>query len=220
MALLKSVGITAPPRTWDEFAEDCRRVTRTAGGHLRLRAGQPGRLARLLGSSSPRGGDFARADGKGYALATPQMKATLLFMQGLVQQGVARKIPKRYDDQTEFGSGLVAFTLGSTSGLTFYDRAVKANKNGPFAWTIAPIPQLTATASPEIDLFGASVSVTKSTAGEAARGMALHQVVLRAAPAGAVDACVQLLSRPQGGRAAHQGHAGRRCEISPRHGQC
>jgi multiple sugar transport system substrate-binding protein len=91
------------------------------------------------------------------------MKATMLYMRGLLQQGVARKIPKKYDDQTDFGNGLVAFTTGSTSGLTFYAKAVNANTNGPFEWTVAAIPQLTVAGAPAIDLYGASVSIPKTT---------------------------------------------------------
>jgi multiple sugar transport system substrate-binding protein len=77
--------------------------------------------------------------------------------------GVARKIPKKYDDQTDFGNGKVAFTMGSTSGLTFYDKAVKANRNGPFLWVIAPVPQTAASGAPVMDLYGASVSIPRST---------------------------------------------------------
>jgi multiple sugar transport system substrate-binding protein len=162
MALLKSVGIAAPPRTWDEFAEDCRRVTRPAEGTYGYALDSLD-ASHVFSCVITRGGDFVRADGKGYALNTAPMKAAMMFMRGLVEKGLARKIAKRYDDQSEFGSGSAAFTLGSTSGLSFYDRAVKANRNGPFAWKIAPIPQLTAAAVPEIDLFGASMSVPRST---------------------------------------------------------
>ena len=162
LALLKSAGIAAPPKTWEEFAEDCRIVTRAAAGTYGYALDSLD-ASHVFSCLITRGGDFARADGKGYALNTPPMKAAMQYMRGLVQQGFARKIARRYDDQSEFGSGSAAFTLGSTSGLSFYDRAVKANKNGPFAWRIAPIPQLTASAVPEIDLFGASMSVPRST---------------------------------------------------------
>jgi multiple sugar transport system substrate-binding protein/sn-glycerol 3-phosphate transport system substrate-binding protein len=162
MTLLKSVGINAPPRTWTEFALDCRRVTNkdkdTYGYALdNLDA------SHVYALVISRGGEFARPDGKGYTLNTPQMKAAMLYMRGLILQGVARKIPKKYDDQTDFGNGRAAFTLSSTSGLSFYDKAVKANKDGPFQWGIAPVPQLTASGAPAIDLYGASVSIPKST---------------------------------------------------------
>ena len=162
MTLLKSAGISAPPRTWTEFALDCRRVTnkdRNTYGYALDNLDASHVYAMVVS----RGGEFARPDGKGYTLNTPQMKAAMLFMRGLVLQGVARKIPKKYDDQTDFGNGQAAFTLGSTSGLTFYDKAVKANKDGPFQWGIAPVPQVTASAAPAIDLYGASVSIPKST---------------------------------------------------------
>lgn len=162
MTLLKSAGINAPPRTWTEFAIDCRRVTnrdKNTYGYA-LDNLDASHVYALVVS---RGGEFARRDGKGYTLNTPQMKAAMLFMRGLILQGVARKIPKKYDDQTDFGNGQAAFTLGSTSGLTFYDKAVKARADGPFQWGIAPVPQLTASAAPAIDLFGASMSIPKST---------------------------------------------------------
>jgi multiple sugar transport system substrate-binding protein len=162
MTLLKSAGISAPPRTWTEFALDCRRVTnkdKNTYGYALDNLDASHVYALVIS----RGGEFARPDGKGYTLNTAQMKASLLYMRGLVLQGVARKIPKKYDYQTDFGNGQAAFTLGSTSGLTFYDKAVKANKDGPFQWGIAPVPQLTASAAPATDLYGASVSIPKST---------------------------------------------------------
>ncbi len=186
MSLLKSVGIAAPPKTWDEFAEDCRKVTNKDKGTYGYALDNLD-ASNVFAFLISRGGDFARADGKGYTLNTPLMKATMLFMRGLVKQGYARKIPKKYDDQTDFGNGLAAFTTGSTSGYTYYDTAVKANKNGPFDWTIAPIPQLPRRARPAVDLYGASVSIPSSTPPEAARRVAVHQVVLRAEAAGAVD---------------------------------
>jgi multiple sugar transport system substrate-binding protein len=162
LTLLKSVGINAPPKTWDEFAADCLKVT-NKGNDTYGYAVDNLDASHVYGLVISRGGDFARPDGKGYTLNTPQMKAAMMYMQGLLKQGVARKIPKKYDDQTDFGNGKVAFTMGSTSGLTFYDKAVKANRNGPFLWVIAPVPQTAASGAPVMDLYGASVSIPRST---------------------------------------------------------
>ena len=162
MTLLKSVGISAPPRTWDEFAADCVKVTDPSKGTYGYAIDNLD-ASHVFAMVVSRGGDFARPDGKGYTLNTPQMADSLSFIQKLLKQGVARKIPKRYDDQTDFGNGIVAFTLSSTSGLSYYAAAVKANKSGPFEWTVAAVPQGAATSSPAIDLYGASVSITKST---------------------------------------------------------
>lgn len=162
MDLLKSAGITAAPTTWAEFADTAAKVTNKDKGTYGYALDNLD-ASHVYAFVVSRGGEIARADGKGYTLNTPQMKAAMIFMRDLVKSGAARKIPKKYDDQTDFGNGLAAFTTGSTSGLTFYAAAVKANKNGPFNWIIAPIPQTAASSAPAIDLFGASVSIPKST---------------------------------------------------------
>jgi multiple sugar transport system substrate-binding protein len=162
LTLLKSVGITAAPTTWNEFADDCAKVTNKDKGTYGYALDNLD-ASHVYAFIVSRGGDIARADGKGYTLNTPQMKAVMLYMRDLVKSGAARKIPKKYDDQTDFGNGIVAFTTGSTSGLNFYASAVKAGKSGPFEWTVAPIPQTSATGVPAIDLYGASLSITKST---------------------------------------------------------
>jgi multiple sugar transport system substrate-binding protein len=162
MSLLKSVGVTAAPKTWDEFAADCRKVTNKDKGTYGYAVDNLD-ASNVFAFLITRGGDFARADGKGYTLNTPLMKATMLYVAGLVKQGSARLIPKKYDDQNDFGNGLVAFTTGSTSGYSYYAAAVKANKNGPFEWSIAPIPQAAATSAPAMNLYGASVSIPRTT---------------------------------------------------------
>jgi len=162
MTLLKSVGITAPPKTWDEFEAACKKVTNPGKGTYGYALDNLD-ASHIFAFLVSRGGGIALADGSGYDLNTRQMKATMAYMQRLVASGTARKIPKKYDDQTDFGNGLCAFTTGSTSGLTFYDAAVKSGKSGAFEWVIAPIPQVLASGIPALDLYGASVSVPKTT---------------------------------------------------------
>ncbi|MGA2640618.1 MAG: ABC transporter substrate-binding protein [Spirochaetia bacterium] len=162
MSLLKSAGITAAPRTWTEFAQDCVRITSREKGTYGYALDNLD-ASHVYAFVISRGGQFARADGRGYTLNTPQMKAAMQFMAGLVKQGVARKIPKKYDDQTDFGNGMAAFTMGSTSGLSFYANAVSSSRNGPAEWIIAPVPQQAASANPAIDLYGASLSIPKTT---------------------------------------------------------
>jgi multiple sugar transport system substrate-binding protein len=162
MSLLKSAGINVPPRTWDEFARDSARVTNKDKGTYGYAIDNLD-ASHVYAFVVSRGGELARPDGKGYTLNTPQMKASMLYIRGLLQQGVARKIPKKYDDQTDFGNGLVAFTLSSTSGLSFYAAAVKGSKTGPAEWTISPVPQAAATSAPAIDLYGASLSIPHTT---------------------------------------------------------
>jgi multiple sugar transport system substrate-binding protein len=161
-AMLKTAGIRAAPRTWEQFAADCRRVTShekdTYGYALdSLDA------SHVFAFVISRGGRFTTPDGRGYALDSPQMKESMVFMRALLAGGWARKIAKKFDDQSEFGNERCAFTMSSTSGLTFYDAAVKAGRNGAFTWNVAPIPQSDPSREPAIDLYGASVSVSKTT---------------------------------------------------------
>ena len=160
--MLKAAGISAPPKTWDEFAEDSRRVTNASKGTYGYALDNLD-ASHVFSFVISRGGDFQGPGGRGYTLNTPQMKAAMVYMRGLITSGYARKIPKKYDDQTDFGNGKAAFATGSTSGLSYYDKAVQSGTSGPFAWSIAPIPQLTATSSPAINLYGASVSIPKTT---------------------------------------------------------
>ena len=161
-SLLKANGIDAAPRTWAEFGQDCARVTSREKGTYGYALDNLD-ASHVFAMVISRGGDFARPDGRGYLLDTPTMKDTMRFAVGLLKQGVARKIPKKYDDQTDFGNGVVAFTLGSTSGLTFYANAVASSRTGPSDWTVAPVPQQAVTGSPAVDLYGASVSIPRTT---------------------------------------------------------
>jgi len=161
-AMLRQAGINGPPHTWEEFAVDCQRVTNTARDTYGYALDSLD-ASHIFAFVISRGGAFTTPDGKGYALDSPQMKDSMLFMRRLVAGGWARKIAKKFDDQSEFGNAKSAFTMSSTSGLTFYQATVKAGRNGVFPWSVAAIPQARPSAEPAIDLYGASVSVPKTT---------------------------------------------------------
>ena len=158
---LKALAFTAPPKTWDEFAAMCQKATDAAAGTYGYSLDTLD-ASHLFAFVISRGGDIARADGKGYAFNTPQMKATMLFMQKLYKNGWAKKVAKMYDYQNEFGNQKALFSISSTSGLTNYASAVKAGGKN-FDWNVAPVPQGFSAGKPEIDLYGASVSVPKTT---------------------------------------------------------
>lgn len=156
---LKALGIAAPPKTWDEFYADVKLATDPAKGSygcdLSLDA------SNVFALVISRGGDFQAPGAEGYTLSTPQIKATFAFFRKILKEGYAKKIAEQYGDQTDFANKKVLFTMGSTSGLPFYDLAVKKGASGGFAWNVAPIPHSTAKAV--LDIYGASVSVAKSS---------------------------------------------------------
>jgi multiple sugar transport system substrate-binding protein/sn-glycerol 3-phosphate transport system substrate-binding protein len=156
---LKALGIAAPPTTWDEFYADARKATDpakgTCGYDISLDASNV--FAQVIG----RGGDFQAADGSGYTLDTPQLKACFALFQKMYKEGCAKKIGDQYGDETDFANRKVLFTMNSTAGIPFYDAAIKKGSKGAFNWSVAPVPHTTA--KPVLNIYGSSVSVVKST---------------------------------------------------------
>ncbi len=157
---LKALGYSAPPKTWQEFADACRRASDPTKGTVGYEVGTDAShiFAQVIG----RGGDFVSPDGQSYLFETKATKDTLLFLQKLFQSGSARKIAERYGDQADFANGKVLFTLDSTAGLPFYAKAVQGSTKGAFSWGVAAIPHDTPEAV--LNIYGASVSIVKSTA--------------------------------------------------------
>jgi len=158
---LKALGAAAAPATWFDFEALCKKATDTAKGTYGYSL-DPFDASHLFAFVISYGGDIARADGKGYQFNTPQMKAVMTMMKRLYDGGWAKKNAKQYDYQNEFGNSQALFSISSTSGVAFYDGVVKKSK-APFDWSVAAVPQAVAGKKPAIDLYGASVSVPKTT---------------------------------------------------------
>ena len=65
---------------------------------------------------------------------------------------------ERFGEQNRFAAGNILFVFSSSSGLPFYQSAVA--KGGKFKWSIAMLPN---TGKPAVNLYGASVSIYKTT---------------------------------------------------------
>jgi multiple sugar transport system substrate-binding protein len=152
-------GMAEPPATWDAFLDASRKATDKAKGTYGYAISTD--ASSIFAQIISRGGQIAKADGSGYSYNTPATKAAMDFQKKLYDAGYSRKIGEQYGDQTDFGNRKVMFTMSSTSGLPFYDRAVAAGKNGKFDWSVAAIPHTTA--KPVENIYGASISVPKST---------------------------------------------------------
>lgn len=156
---LEELGYDGPPSTWEEFREMAAAATDDDAGTYgyALRTDASNVYAQIIS----RGGEIQKADGSGYNFDTAEMKASMEFMKELYEDGYARKIAERYGEQSDFANRKVLFTMGSTSGLPFYEMAVAEGEAGAFEWSVAPIPHTTSTAVTNI--YGASVSVPKTT---------------------------------------------------------
>lgn len=156
---LERLGYDGPPSSWDEFAEMVEAATDdeagTYGYAIRTDA------SNLYAMAIANGFEIAREDGSGYNFAAPEVAMGMELMRDLLNDGYARLIPERFADQADFGNSRVLFTMGSSSGIPFYARAIESGAEGPFEWGVAPIPHTTDV--PQANLYGASVSVPRTT---------------------------------------------------------
>jgi len=158
LSWLQRLGYDGPPETWAEFAEMCEAATDPEAGTYGYAISTD--ASRFFTMVISRGGEIAKADGSGYQFESSEAKAAMNFMVDLYEKGYAHKIAESYGDQTDFGNQKVLFTIGSTSGLPYYQMAVDAGEAGSFEWNVAPPPS---TGTPAVDVYGASLSVPATT---------------------------------------------------------
>ena len=165
MDWLSELGYDAPPASWDQFVEMCRKARdqpfsrstnseRSLGFLLELDAS---RLASMVFS---RGGDFMNADGSAYTLDTPQVRETMALMHALEQEGAVELLTERYGDTSEFSVGQLLFALRSSSGLPFFKSGVES-AGTDFNWGVAAPPY--SGEDPVVNVYGASLSVCRTT---------------------------------------------------------
>ncbi|MEN8171860.1 MAG: extracellular solute-binding protein [Chloroflexota bacterium] len=161
---LAELGYDAPPTTPAEFKE----VACAAAANPYSAATAEGSLGYQLSVDASRfaswtfafGGDVFDYDAGQYTYDSAAANEAMTFLQDLFNEGCASIVVERYGDQTDFGQGTLLFTVGSSSGLPYYGDAVEAGAK--FNWAVAPIPHTTA--DPVMNVYGASVSIPKTTA--------------------------------------------------------
>lgn len=160
---LKELGYDAPPTTPEQFKEmACKAVEQPFSGAI-----AEGSIGYELSIDASRfaswtfafGGDVFDYKSGQYTFDSPAAQAAMAFLQDLFNSGCATIVTENYGDQTDFGSGKLLFSIGSSSGLPFYAKAVSQGAN--FAWSVAAIPHTTP--EPVMNIYGASVSIPKTT---------------------------------------------------------
>lgn len=166
MDWLKELGYDAPPTTPEEFKEMACKAAETPFSGATEGAASP--IGYELSIDTSRfaswtfafGGDMFDYETNQFTLNSDAAVNAWTFIQSLFADGCARLVTENYGDQTDFGNGTLLFTVGSSSGLPYYAKAVEADGT-PFEWSVAAIPHTTA--DPVQNIYGASVSIPKST---------------------------------------------------------
>jgi multiple sugar transport system substrate-binding protein len=155
--MLKAAGFDNPPASWDDFMKVCAAVSKPPDTYCYEMNTDASRFANWVFS---RGGDLLSSDGKTVAFDSQAGLDTLTFIQTMFQKKYAIVIGKAFQDQTDFSLGKIAFTMGSTAGLPYYDKAIK-QAGKVTNWSIAPDPHTTP--NPVVDIYGPSVTIFKTT---------------------------------------------------------
>jgi len=161
MDWLQELGYDGPPKTWAEFAEMACAATDAEAGTIGYEINtDASRFASMVFS---RHGTYFEADGSAFDYTNDTVIETMTFIKDLYDQGCVTLVAESYGDQTDFGNYKTLFTIGSSSGLPYYDSAVKSGEQGEFVWSVAPLPYMDGGDEPVMNIYGASVSVPQTT---------------------------------------------------------
>ncbi len=160
---LAELGHDEPPSTPEVFklvaCEAAKTPFSKADGDVSMGYGLVLDASRLASWSFAFGADIFDYETLQYNYDSNGTKQAMAFLQSLYAENCARPADDRADLLAEFSAGRLLFTTSSSSGLPFYKDAVKSGAN--FEWDVAPLPHTTPT--PVMNLYGASVSIPKSS---------------------------------------------------------
>lgn len=154
---LNELGYDHPPRTWQEFHDMACAASDPAAGRYGYEFSID--TSTFADFVFNHGGTMLSEDATSYTFGDEAGLASLQFIQQLFDEGCAILETENYGDQADFGAGKVLFTISSTSGLPYYRRAVA--EGAGFNWDVAPLP--TTLDTPRANIYGASVSIFRST---------------------------------------------------------
>jgi multiple sugar transport system substrate-binding protein len=155
---LKQLGYNELPKDWKTWEEAACKASDAGankyGWALRHDA------SNFASEVFTRGGRILAVDGQSYVFNSDAGVEATATIQRLFKNKCAVEIPtsERNGEQNRFAAGQLLFVFASSSGLPFYQDAI--SKGGNFKWDIALLPN---TGKPAVNLYGASVSVYKTT---------------------------------------------------------
>ena len=151
---LNELGLSEP-QTPAEFAEAaCAATNSTFSG----RVGDTASLGYEIDTDASNfaawvfahGGDVFDYGAGQYILNSNEAVAAMEFIQGMSSKGCAQVTRDKYADQQYLGLGSNLFALSSTSGITYFQKAIEEGYNGH--WEISKVPHTTK--NPVMNLYG------------------------------------------------------------------
>ena len=151
---LNELGLSEP-KTPAEFAEvACAATNSTFSGRI----GDTASLGYEIDTDASNfaawvfahGGDVFDYDSGQYILNSSEAVAAMEFIQGMANKGCAQVTRDKYADQQYLGLGSNLFALSSTSGITYFQKAIEEGYNGQ--WEISKVPHTTK--NPVMNLYG------------------------------------------------------------------
>lgn len=161
---LTELGYSGPPTTPAEFqAMACAAAEKPYSGAT----SETGPMGYQLSMDASRfaswtfafGGDVFDKSTNQYTLNSPASVAAMEFLQKMFADGCARVLTENYGDQIDFGNGTLLFAVASSSGIPYYQAAVASGAG--HEWSVIALP--TTTTTPRPNVYGATVSIPKST---------------------------------------------------------
>jgi multiple sugar transport system substrate-binding protein/sn-glycerol 3-phosphate transport system substrate-binding protein len=153
--VLASAGIEEPPKTWDEFLEQCRQIKAKTGVSAYAVSIDCSTLDGMIYSM---GGELV--DGAKTLYDSPAAVSVFELLETMAKEGLAVRIqPGTYDDREEFARGRAAFFFRSSVHRPYTAALMAAD---PDAWGMAMIPQSNPT-RPVTVLYGGNITIFHTT---------------------------------------------------------
>ncbi|HEX5417418.1 MAG TPA: ABC transporter substrate-binding protein [Chloroflexota bacterium] len=155
---LDKAGFSTVPQDWTTWEQSAGKVSDASkklyGFTLRHDA------SNFASEIFSRGGRILSEDGTAYVFNSQAGVDALALLQDLFKNKWAVDIlpSEQYGEQNRFGAGQIGYVFSSSSGLPFYQDSVQ--KGAKMKWDIGLLPH---TQKPAVNLYGASVSVFKTT---------------------------------------------------------
>ena len=153
--VLAQAGILAPPKTWDEFIDQCRLVTAKTGKPAYALNVDCSTIDAMIFSF---GGEVVA--GKKTLFDAPPAIKTFQVLDTLAKEKLAYQIaPSTFDDETALAQDYVAFMMRSSSGRTSVATLMQGRQD---QWGMASIPQGDSQ-NPHTVLYGPNICVFNTT---------------------------------------------------------